>query len=188
MEMGAGLWFSWGAMSSSSTHPKPNPRGFFLVSGWLMLAAGVFFLGAVLWNDCRLAAKGVFGEGVITHVEVRSSASSTGKRWDHESEDAYRNRMRGGVSHILTVRHTPAGGEPTDFKVRSTFGKDLKEGDAVKVIYLPEQPAKAQIYSTKQLWLPIAVGFTASAGSLGIGALLLWFARKVAMQARSVLH
>jgi hypothetical protein len=172
----------------SATQPKPNPRGFFLVSGWLMLAAGVFFLGAVLWNDCQLAARGVFGEGVITHVEVRSSHGGGGSRRDHESDEEYRNRTRGGVSHILTVRHTPEGGEPTDFKVRSTFGKDLKEGDEVKVIYLPDQPAKAQIYSTKQLWLPIAVGFSASAGSLGIGALLLWFARKVAMQSRSVLH
>jgi hypothetical protein len=171
-------------MSSSSS--KSNPRPFFIAAGWVMVAAGIFFLGAVLWNDCRLAMKGVFGEGVITHVEARASSSSGGRRREHETDEEYRNRTRGGVSHILTVRHTPEGGEPTDFKVRSTFGKDLKEGDAVKVIYLPEQPTKAQIYSTKQLWLPIVVGFTASAAALGIGAFLLRLARRMAVRGAGV--
>jgi hypothetical protein len=120
------------------------------------LVAGVFFLGCVTWNQFRLAVFGKATDGVVVE----------GKEGEPE-----RIRHRGG-SQRYTVRFTPENGEPVEFKTSSTFGTELKWGDAVKVIYMPKNPTTAEIYSAKQLWLPMMVGLFVGTTCLGGGLLL----------------
>lgn len=156
-------------------------RGCFSVFSWLLLLAGAFFLSVVIFKDLRLALFGKTADGVITKVTERvSSSRSSSKRNPGESESAYRERTRRvGISYDMHVRFTPEGGAPVEFKTGSTFGHEHKQGDAVKIIYLPGNPSRAEVHTTKQVWMPIGVGFVVSTLCLFGG----WFLRQLVKQA-----
>jgi hypothetical protein len=141
-------------------------RGCATVVSWLMMAAGVFFFGALITHDVRLALTGQFADGVVTKVIERTTSSRS------SSSNGKRQRSAPGVSYTLVVRYRPQDMEPVEFKTSSTFGHSHKEDDAVKVIYLRSNPTMAEIYSAKQLWLPICVGFVVSTVCLYGGRLL----------------
>lgn len=148
---------------------KPAVRFF----GILLVAAGVFFLGAVLRNPGRLVAWGARTQGEVVEVTEKSSSSATSRR-EGESRQAYRERrQRKSTRYFLRVRFTAADGVPAEFTTTSTFGHVLKTGDAVGVVYLPGDPSEAEIDSSRQLWLPLATGTLLGSACLAGGVLLL---------------
>jgi hypothetical protein len=151
----------------------PRRKSGFLFFGIVLLAAGFFFLGALIWNQGRLAIFGKRADGVVREITETTRTSATTRR-DGESLQAYRERSRRkGTRYTLRVQFTPEGGAPAEFSTTSTFGHTLEKGGMVRVIYLPGDPAGAEIDSARQLWLPMAVGFIVSAVCLGGGALLI---------------
>lgn len=141
------------------------------VLGWILLALGTFFLGALLWNQVRVAVFGEVTDGFVEKVTTRVSYGSAPRR-PGESLESNRDRSGGGVAHDLHIRFPTSGGKEVGFTTVSTFGHELAEGDAVRVIYLPHQPEKAEIYSPKQLWLPTLTGTIVTAIFLGGGIYL----------------
>ncbi|MCB1233229.1 MAG: DUF3592 domain-containing protein [Verrucomicrobiae bacterium] len=141
------------------------------VLGGILLIAGLFFLGALIWNQGRLAVFGKITEGVVTEVTTRVSYGSSPRKAG-ESMESLSQRSAPAVTHDLHLRFTPENGEPVDIVTVSTFGHSLKEGDGVKLIYLPGDPAHAEIYSARQLWLPMIVGSIVSTLCLWGGVFL----------------
>lgn len=139
--------------------------------GWVLLAFGLFFLGALLWNQARVAVFGIVTDGIVEKVTTRVSYGSSPRR-PGESMESYRDRSGGGASHDLHIRFSTTDGEEVGFTTVSTFGHELNEGDPVRVIFLPNQPEKAEIYSPKQLWLPLVTGTIVTAFFLGGGIYL----------------
>ena len=154
-------------------------RGCFSAVGWILLAFGVFFFGALLWNQGRLVAFGQVTDGTITKLTTRVSYGGGSSRRPGESLESYRNRNRPSISYDLHVTYTPEGGEPFEFKTTSTFGHELQKGDSVKVIYVPGSPKSAEIHSAKQLWLPMVVGFIVSSGCLAGGIFLRRLVKRI---------
>lgn len=154
-----------------SSAPRKNSG--FLLFGIILLVAGVFFLGAVIWNQGRLALFGKRADGVVQEI-IETTQTSAASRREGESLQSYRERSRRkSTRYTLRVQFVPEGGAPAEFSTTSTFGHDIMEGGKVRVVYLPGDPAGAEIDSAKQLWLPMAVGFVVSAVCLGGGTVLL---------------
>ncbi len=156
-----------------TNNSKTPPRGVILFFAWSCLAFTALCLGRVVL-DARLAACGVIADGVVTKLETNTTyggGSSSRRSTSRRSSDA-------STSHYGTVRFAPAGGEARDFKTVSTFGHELKAGDAVKVIHLPWNPGAAEIYSAKQVWLPLGAGITVTLITGGLGWFLLRLARR----------
>ena len=149
------------------------------IIAWALLAFAVLGLGRVVW-DLRLGMMGVIADGIVTQIEIKHTSGGAVMRRAGELESDYQSRRRRkeSTTQYATVRFTPAGGEPRDFKTVCTFGRELKKGDAVKVIHLASDPGVAEIYSAKQLWLPIGVGTVVSLLCGGGGWLLLGVARR----------
>lgn len=159
---------------------KRAPVRFFKFIAWALLVFSVVGLVRVVL-DIRLAALGVIADGTVTHIEIKSSSSST-VRHSGESRSQYelrRDRQKRGSTRYATVRFQPADGSGArNFKTVCTFGDEIKTGDAVQVIHLPSDPGVAEIYSAKQLWWPIGVGITVTLAAAGIGLWLLRLARR----------
>jgi hypothetical protein len=150
---------------SSQGTPRSIPAGI----GWTLIAFGVFFLAAVIMKDTRRAAFGQFADGEIVKITERTSSGGGG------TDKHGRRKASAGVSHVLTVRYTPGNGEPMEVETLATWGFSEKVGDRVRMIYLPDRLDDAEIYSFKQIWLPLATGFTLSALCLGGGT---WIVRR----------
>lgn len=160
---------------------KRKPRGAALFFGWSLLLLTGLFLGRVVL-DARLAAFGVLADGVVTKIEMNTTyGGGSTSRHSGESHSDYQRRRgsRASTSYYATVRFAPAGGQARDFKTVSTFGHELKVGDGVKVIHLSWNPGVAEIYSAKQLWLPLGVGITVTLICGGLGWFLLRLARRM---------
>ena len=163
----------------NSNCPKSPSRGVVLFFGWSLLLLTVLFLGRLVL-DARLAAFGVIADGAVTKIEMNTTYGGSSSR--RTSGSGYRRgKSDASTSYHATVRFAPAGEEPRDFKTVSTFGHELKVGDAVKVIHLPWNPGAAEIYSAKQLWLPLGVGVTVTLISGGLG----WFLLRLAGRMKS---
>jgi hypothetical protein len=155
-------------------------RGCMGFAGWALLIGGLLFLTSAV-NQTRLPLFGKKTEGVITKIEEKTSYSNVSRR-DGESRESYRERSRRqgtSTSYFCLVRYTPEGAEPVEFKTRSTFGHDSKEGDAVPVIYLPSNPMNAEINTAKQVWMPLAIGYNVSLVCIGLGWFLLKLKRAI---------
>lgn len=165
-------------MKTSST--KKLPRGLILFLAWACLAFAALCLGRVVL-DARLAALGVVADGTVVKTEITTTSGGTTSRRSGESRSEYERRRsnRSSTSLHATVRFTAAGETaPRDFKTVATFRQELKTGDTVKVIHLPSDPGSAEIYSAKQLWLPLTVGIVVTLVSGGLGWFLLRLARR----------
>ncbi|MBL9152969.1 MAG: DUF3592 domain-containing protein [Verrucomicrobiales bacterium] len=162
------------------TQSLQQNRGCFAAGSWILIAASVFFFSALMWNQGRLVAWGRTTDGTITKVTTRTTYGGSSSRRPGESLENYRKRNTASTSYDLHVRYTPEGAEPVEFKTTSTFGHELKEGDSVKVIYLPGSPKRAEIYSAKQLWWPMVVGGIVTLVSLVGGLLLRRLVKRIA--------
>jgi hypothetical protein len=166
-------------MGIPTKHDKETSRRAALGFGALLVAAGLFFLGVAIAKDARLAFLGQRGEGEITKVTVRTSMDSSSRR-KGESIKAYRARTRkGGESHVLSVRYTPAGGAEVEVETLATWGYQGKVGDRVKLVYFPEEPENAEIDNPRQVWLPLATGLTVGTVCLVGGILLFRLGRRL---------
>ncbi len=158
----------------------PSP-GVILFFAWSFLAFAALCLVRVVL-DVRLAALGIIADGVVTKIEMTTSYGGGTTRRSGELYSDYqkrRSRSSASTSYHATVHFTPEGGEARDFKTVSTFGHDLKVGDAVKVIHL--DPGFAEIYSAKQVWLPLGVGIIVTTVCGGLG----WFLRRIVRRMKS---
>jgi hypothetical protein len=145
--------------------------------GYALLVFGLFFLSVAVFKDLRLALFGARSEGEIVRITEKVSRSDA-KRRPGESLESFRKRDKGGISYILTLRFTPQGGAPIEIDTRATWGLAEKVGDRVPVIYLPQSPRRAEINTVKQVWLPLATGFTVSALCLFGGGWIVRAARR----------
>jgi len=159
-------------------------RGCFRFIGWALLLAGIGFLCAAV-SQTRLPISGKITKGVVTKIDERISIGSVSQQKGESDAWYFERRSRSkGVSYDLTVHYTPEGAAPADFKSVATFGLAHKVGDQVDVIYLPSNPLGAEIYTARQVWLPLCVGFTVSFLCIGGGFYLLRAIRRAAIQAR----
>lgn len=147
------------------------------ICGCLLILAGIGLFTQLIRNEGRLIVFGQLGNGVIEKIAEESHSSYKSRR-KSESNQSYSNRSSSSVSYRLYIRFTPEGSTTeVHFDTTATFGHDSKVGDIVRVVHLPDSPAKAEIYSPKQLWLPAVVGFIFSSACLGGGVLLRHTAR-----------
>ncbi len=147
--------------------------------GWTLIVFGLFFMSVVVFKDAPLALFGQLTEGEIVKITERSTMGSKSPRRAGETLSAYRKRSKeGGVSYLLGVRFTPAGGQPVEIETKATYGFSEQVGDKVQMIYLPSRLQGAEIYSLKQLWLPLATGVVVSTLCLLGGGLILRLRRK----------
>ena len=151
---------------------KPrNKRAGFPFTATVLFLLSALFLGGTLQGQCRLAAFGKTADGVVTKRRAKTSSSTTsGKR---NSAGQYTKTGGGGTTYFYTVRFTPENGPPVEFETTGCWGTVLVVGDAVKVIHLPSRPTLAEIYTTKQLWLPMYVGLGMGLACLGGGGFML---------------
>lgn len=118
-----------------------------LVFGLLLLLMGTFFLSVVVFRDAPVALFGIKAGAVVEKV----------------TEEPRRTTSRNsGPSHRLHLLFTLPDGEPARFDSLSTWGLTLQAGDEVPIIYRPGPPLHAEVYSARQLWLPLATGTVVS--------------------------
>lgn len=156
-----------------NTQSKGLPAGI----GYVLLAFGLFFLSVAVFKDLRLALLGAQTEGEIVRITEKVGRADA-KRRPGESRESFRERNKGGITYILTLRFTPEGSEPIEIDTHATWGLAEKVGDRVPVIYLPQSPRRAEINTFKQVWLPLATGFTVSSLCLFGGAWIVRVARR----------
>ncbi len=118
-----------------------------LVFGLLLLLMGAFFSGVVAFRDAPLALFGLRTGAVVEKVTEEPNHTS------RKSRPSYR-------LHLL---FTLPNGESARFDSLSTWGHTLQAGDEVAIIYRPGPPLRGEVYSARQLWLPLATGTIASA-------------------------
>jgi hypothetical protein len=161
----------------------PCRKSGLLFVGILLLAAGLFFLGVVIWGPGRLAVLGRRVGGEVVEITEKDNfiapSRKEGERWENYRERRQRDKESGKrkiTRYTLHVRFTPEGGTPTDFSTVSTSGLLFQVGDPVRVLYLPADPARAEIDSPMQLWqlwMPLGVGIAVGVGCLAGGGFLL---------------
>lgn len=154
-----------------------QPKGLLAGLGYVLLVFGLFFLSVAVFKDLRLALLSSTTEGEIVRITEKVSRSDA-KRRPGESLKEFQKRNKGGISYILTLRYTPEGGAPIEIDTRATWGLAEKVGDRVSVIYLPGSPQGAEINTFKQVWRPLATGFTVSAFCLISGGWIVRAARR----------
>lgn len=151
--------------------------GFPFIAAVLLLLSALFF-GGTLQGQCWLAAFGKTANGVVTKLRASTSSSTTdGKR---NSAGEYNRTGGGGTTYFYTVRFTPENGPPVEFEATGCWGTVLEVGNAVKVIYLLSRPTYAEIYTTRQLWLPMFTGLGMGLACLGGSAFMLRRRRRAA--------
>jgi hypothetical protein len=121
--------------------------------GWALLIAGIFFMSIALFKDTKLALLGKRTDGVVESLSPVSNST------------------------MLKVRYTPEGGQPVTFETTSTFGVELKPGDAIGVVYLKHKPQAAEINTARQLWLPLLIALSFSTACLVSGAFIIRYHR-----------
>jgi hypothetical protein len=103
----------------------------------------------------------LFGEraaGVVKRVET--IRTSTDSKWEKKGFSSTKESVdRGTELTFMYIGFTTKAGKPMEVKTLATFNTEAKEGDSHPMVYLASNPERAKIYSAKQLWLPMCVGF-----------------------------
>lgn len=162
-------------MWSSYLPPTASKKGVPLVIGLVLFAAGMLFLSLAIGRDARRAVFGVHAFGEVTKLTQRTTSDRSPRR-SGESRSSYRARRGrgGGVSTIISVRFTPEGGSPIDIDTLATWGYRAEVGERVELVYPADAPDDAEIYATRQIWLPIATGATLGLICLVGGLAMVW--------------
>jgi hypothetical protein len=66
---------------------------------------------------------------------------------------------RGSELTFMQIAFNTKEGKPMQIETLATFNTPAKVGDEHPLVYLAAHPENARIYSAKQLWLPMCVGF-----------------------------
>lgn len=156
---------------------NPQAKGLPAGIGYVLLAFGLFFLSVAIFKDLRLALLGATTEGEIVRITEKVSRSDANRR-PGESLKEFQKRNHGGITYILSVRFTPPDSPTVEIDTHATWGLAEKVGDRVPVIYLPSSPRRAELNTFKQVWLPLATGFTVSAFCLFFGGWIVRAARR----------
>ena len=166
----------------STVPDKHRAAGMVRFMAWALLVFAVIALCRVLF-DARLACFGVRTEGTVTSIEATTTYGGTTSRRSGESWAEYQRRRarKSGTSHFATVRFTPAGGAPREFRTRCTFNHVPVVGDTVPVLHLPRDPGVAEIGTARQVWLPLSVGIGVTLGSATLGGFLRRLAARMAV-------
>lgn len=137
---------------------------------------GLALLGAtsLCMKEVPLALFGERSTGSVKKVEVIQT--STASKWEKDGNGHLRSISRGGDSTFMHIGFTTKKGQPVEVKTQAVFNTEAKVGDQHPMIYLPSRPETAKIYSAKQLWMPMIVGFIFTAVCLLLG---LHLARRV---------
>lgn len=122
-----------------------------------LLALALLGATSLCMKEIPLALFGEHASGIVTKVEVIQT--STASKWERNGSGSQKAVSRGGESTIMFINFTTKDGKPVDIKTTATFHTEAKVGDTHPMLYLPSNPGNAKIYSAKQLWLPMGVGF-----------------------------
>ena len=136
-----------------------------------LLALALIGATSLFLKEVPLALFGEHARGIVTRVEVIQT--STASKWVGTGSGARRAESRGGFSTLMHIAFTTNAGKAVAIKTTSTFHTEAKVGDSHPMVYLPSNPENAKIYSAKQLWLPMGVGFSFVGICLFLGMRLL---------------
>lgn len=133
-------------------------RAMFLkVLGIGLLALALLGATSLCMKEIPLALFGERATGIVKKVEVIQT--STASKWENKGTSSQRVVSRSSESTFMHISFTTKDGKPVAIKTLATFNTEAKVGDTHPMIYLPSKPENAKIYSAKQLWLPMCVGF-----------------------------
>jgi hypothetical protein len=122
-----------------------------------LLALALLGATSLCMKEIPLALFGERATGTVTKVEVIQTSTNT--KWEKNGFGPEKAVSRGSYSTIMSLDFTTKDGSPVDVKTTATFHTEAKVGDTLPMVYLPSNPGNAKIYSAKQLWLPMCVGF-----------------------------
>ena len=109
-------------------------------------------------KEVPLALFGEHTTGTVKKVEVIQT--STASKWVRSGSGRQRAESRGGYSTLMYIDFSTNAGKAVQIITTATFHTEAKVGDTHPMVYLPSHPENAKIYSAKQLWLPMCVGFS----------------------------
>ena len=134
---------------------------------WTSLAVAMFVIGGavLIWlgfnaynETCAFTEGALKADGVVVDFEI----------WDPPGADISEEIW------YAMVRYTPEGGEELTFTGPSRNGLvNLDKGDAVTVLYHPEDPAGARVDSFMGLWFKAAIMWLVGAGAIFVPLLTL---------------
>lgn len=122
-----------------------------------LLALALLGATSLCRKEIPLALFGEHAIGMVKKVEVIQT--STASKWERNGFGSQKAVSRGGESTLMSISFTTKEGKPVDIRTTATFHTEAKVGDTHAMVYLPSNPENAKIYSAKQLWLPMSVGF-----------------------------
>ena len=124
--------------------------------GVALLALALLGATSLSMKEIPLALFGEYANGIVRKVEIIQT--STASKWVG-SGSGKRAESRGGQITLMHIRFTTRTGAAVEIKTTATFRTEAKVGDTHPMLYLASNPENAKIYSAKQLWLPMCVGF-----------------------------
>jgi hypothetical protein len=123
-----------------------------------LIALALVGATSLCMKEVPLALFGERAPGVVKRVEkIRTSTNS---KWEKKGFSSTKESVdRGTELTFMHIGFTTKEGKPMEVKTLATFNTEAKEGDSHPMVYLASNPDRAKIYSAKQLWLPMCVGF-----------------------------
>lgn len=139
------------------TFTKSQALIFRKLIGLGLIALSLLGATSLLRKEIPLAFFGERTTGTVKKVEVIQT--STASKWEKKGFGQKQAVSRSSDSTFMHIGFTTKEGKPMEVKTLATFNTEAKVGDEHPMIYLPSNPEKAKIFSAKQLWLPMCVGF-----------------------------
>ncbi len=122
-----------------------------------LIALALLGATSLCMKEIPLALLGEHSTGIVKKVE--KITTSTASKWEQKGFGPKQAVSRGGELTFMYLDFTTKKGETLQVKTLATFHTEAKVGDEHPMVYLPSHPENAKIYSAKQLWLPMCVGF-----------------------------
>ena len=126
--------------------------------GVALFALALLGASSLFMKEVPLALFGEHATGTVKKVEVIQT--STASKWVRSGSGGQRAESRGGFSTLMYIDFSTNAGKAVQIITTATFHTEAKVGDKHPMIYLSSNPENAKLYSAKQLWLPMCVGFS----------------------------
>ncbi|MCB1208131.1 MAG: hypothetical protein KDK97_02330 [Verrucomicrobiales bacterium] len=139
------------------TFTKSQALVFRKILGIGLLALALLGAVSLAMKDVPLALFGVHTTGIVKKVEVIQT--STSSKWERDGFGPKKAVSRSSHTTLMHMGFTTKEGREMLVKTTATFNTEAKVGDEHPMIYLSSKPETAKIYSAKQLWLPMGIGF-----------------------------